>query len=144
MRIYLDICTFNRPFDDQKQLKIKLETEAKLFIQQGIISGTYELVWSYIIEYENNQNQFNDRRNAIYDWKNIAKIHCMENDEIIKYAVNLQKHGIRTKDALHIACSAYTKSDYFITTDKHLFNLRFNDIRIINPLTFLNEVEEKK
>jgi len=35
LRIYLDICTFNRPFDDQNQLKIKLETEAKLFIQQG-------------------------------------------------------------------------------------------------------------
>jgi hypothetical protein len=24
MRIYLDICTFNRPFDDQNQLKLKI------------------------------------------------------------------------------------------------------------------------
>jgi len=31
-RLYLDNCCFNRPFDNQKQLKIKLETEAKLFI----------------------------------------------------------------------------------------------------------------
>ena len=54
LRIYLDMCTFNRPFDDQNQLKIKLETEAKLFIQQGIVDGHYELVWSYILEYENN------------------------------------------------------------------------------------------
>jgi hypothetical protein len=67
MRLYLDVCTFNRPFDDQKQLKIKLETEAKLFIQQGILSGDYELVWSYILEYENNQNKLHDRRNAISD-----------------------------------------------------------------------------
>jgi hypothetical protein len=66
LRIYLDICTFNRPFDDQNQLKIKLETEAKLFIQKGIMNGSYELVWSYILEYENNLNRFNDRRNAIY------------------------------------------------------------------------------
>ena len=42
MRIYLDMCTFNRPFDDQNQLKIKLETEAKLFIQQGIVDGYYD------------------------------------------------------------------------------------------------------
>ena len=141
MRLYLDICTFNRPFDDQNQLKIKLETEAKLFIQQGIKNGIYELVWSYILEYENSQNKYDDRRNAILSWKNIAKIYCIENDEIIEYAENLKKKNIRTKDALHIACSVYTKSNYFITTDRQLFNLKLNDIRIINPMTLLNEKE---
>jgi len=142
VRLYLDMCTFNRPFDDQNQLKIRLETEAKLHIQQGIINGYYELVWSYILEYENNQNKFNDKRNAIFSWKGIAKVHCAENDEIIEYAENLKKFGFRTKDALHIACSVYTKSDYFITTDRHLFNLKFNDIEIINPMTFLNLTED--
>jgi hypothetical protein len=28
------------------------------------------------------------------------------------------------KDALHIACSVYLKSDYLITVDKQLYNLR--------------------
>jgi len=141
LRLYLDTCTFNRPFDDQNQLKIKLETEAKLFIQQGIINGSYELVWSYILECENNRNKFIDRRNSIYDWKKIAKTHCVESNEIIEYAENLKKLNIRTKDALHIACGVYTNSDYFITTDKQLFNFKLDDIRIINPLTFINELE---
>jgi predicted nucleic acid-binding protein len=124
-------------------LKIKLETEAKLFIQQGILTGVYELTWSYILEFENNQNKFDDRRNSIHDWKNIAKIFCVENDEIIEYAENLKrKHNLRTKDALHISCSVYTNADYLITTDKQLYNLRLNDIKIINPITFLNELEE--
>jgi predicted nucleic acid-binding protein len=136
------MCTFNRPFDDQNQLKIKLETEAKLFIQQGIVNGSYELVWSYILEYENNQNRYVDKRNAIYDWKKIAKIHCVENDKIIEYAENLRKINLRTKDALHIACSVYTDSDYFITTDRQLFNLKLDKIKIINPMVFLNETEE--
>jgi len=35
MRIYLDNCSFKRPFDAQLQLKIKLETEAKLSIQSA-------------------------------------------------------------------------------------------------------------
>jgi hypothetical protein len=48
MRLYLDNCSFNRPFDEQSQLKIKLETEAKQFIQKQIISGIYELVWFYV------------------------------------------------------------------------------------------------
>jgi predicted nucleic acid-binding protein len=142
LRVYLDLCTFSRPFDNQNQLKIRLETEAKLFIQNGIMNGSYELVWSYILEYENNQNKLDDRRNTIYDWKKIAKIHCVENNNIIEYAEMLNKNNIRTKDALHIACSVYTNSDYFITTDKQLFNLKFDDIKIINPLNFLNEVED--
>ena len=141
MRIYLDLCAFNRPFDDQNQLKIKLETEAKLSVQQGIIKGYYELVWSYILEYENSQNRFDDRRNTIYSWKKIAKIHCVENEEVIECAEKIKKLNIRTKDALHIACGIYTNSDYLITTDKKLFNLRMDNLKIINPLTFLNEME---
>ena len=141
MRLYLDNCSFNRPFDDQNQLKIKLETEAKLYIQQGILNGKYELVWSYILEFENNQNKFDDRRNSVYGWKNVAKIFCTENEEVVEYAEDLKRLNIRTKDALHIACSVYTNTDYLITVDKQLFNLKLNDIKIINPLTFMNELE---
>ena len=53
MKLYLDNCCYNRPFDDQQQLKIHLETQAKLYIQQKIKDGQYDLVWSYILEYEN-------------------------------------------------------------------------------------------
>ncbi len=45
----------------------------------------------------------------------------------------MQRHHIRTKDVLHIACSVYTQSDYLITTDKQLFNLKLGDMKIINP-----------
>jgi predicted nucleic acid-binding protein len=140
VRLYLDNCTFNRPFDDQNQLKIKLETEAKLFIQEKILNGKFELVWSYILEFENRQNRFYDKRNAIYSWKNIAKVHCIENDFILNYAEKLNKLNIRTKDSLHIACSIYTNSDYLITTDKKLYSLKLDDITIINPLSFINEL----
>jgi hypothetical protein len=34
MKIYLDNCCFNRPFDDQNDIVVRLEMEAKLFIQQ--------------------------------------------------------------------------------------------------------------
>jgi len=142
LRLYLDNCCFNRPFDDQNQLKIKLETEAKLFIQQGILADKFDLVWSYILEFENNQNRFDDKRSAIQDWKNLAKIHCTENNEILEFAEGLHTLNIRTKDALHIACSVYSKSDYLITVDKQLYNLRLREINIINPLTFINELEE--
>ncbi|MDR0581896.1 MAG: hypothetical protein LBG31_02915 [Prevotellaceae bacterium] len=139
VRIYLDNCCFNRPFDEQSQLKIKLETEAKLFIQQGILMGKYELVWSYILEFENNQNPYEDRRAAIHEWKNIAVVHCIENDAIINFAESLHEINIKTKDALHIACSVYSNVDYLITTDRKLYTTKLKEVKIVNPLTFLNE-----
>lgn len=74
MLIYLDNCCFNRPFDDQKQVKIRIETEAKLFIQGQILDEKYSLAWSYILDYENEANPFPERKETIANWKNRATI----------------------------------------------------------------------
>ncbi|MDD5319252.1 MAG: hypothetical protein PHD43_01305 [Methylococcales bacterium] len=58
MLIYLDNCCFNRPYDDQSHANIFLETQAKLGIQENSLSGKYQLVWSYILQYENDQNPY--------------------------------------------------------------------------------------
>jgi len=139
-RLYLDNCCFNRPFDNQEQLKIKMETEAKLYIQNSILLGKYELVWSYILEFENNQNPYKERRNAIYDWKKYACMLCVENDNIIAFAETLYKKGIKVKDALHIACAVEAKADFFITTDKKLINTVIPEIKVINPLMVIDEL----
>jgi hypothetical protein len=61
MRIYLDNCAFNRPFDDQNQLRIRLESETKLYLQEKVQSGKIELVWSYMLDIENDQNPFREK-----------------------------------------------------------------------------------
>jgi len=65
MRSYLDNCCFNRPFDDQSQIRIRLESEAKLKIQDDIIKGSVNFVWSYILDAENTANPFEERERAI-------------------------------------------------------------------------------
>ncbi|CAA7601471.1 Hypothetical protein DEACI_2138 [Acididesulfobacillus acetoxydans] len=45
-------CRLNRLFDHQTQLKIHLESQAKLFIRQGLLSGAFQPLWSYILEFE--------------------------------------------------------------------------------------------
>ena len=142
MRIYQDNCCFNRPFDNQNQLKIHLETQAKLYIQAQIKQGIYDLVWSYILEYENQMNPFEERKESIIKWKNIAKFKVIENEEIIQFAENLNKKGIKPKDALHIACAINSKCEYFLTTDRLLLNKVVPEIRIINPMQFVMEEEE--
>ncbi len=69
MRIYLDNCTFNRPFDNQSDIRIRIETEAKLYIQEKIKASHLELIWSYILDFENEQNPFNERKISIANWK---------------------------------------------------------------------------
>ena len=52
LKVYLDNCCYNRPFDDQSKLVINIESIAKLYIQSMILIGKLELVWSDILEYE--------------------------------------------------------------------------------------------
>ena len=56
LKIYLDNCCYNRPYDDQSQIRISLETQAKLYIQNLVKDKQIELVTSYILEYENGKN----------------------------------------------------------------------------------------
>ena len=46
MRVYLDNCCYNRPFDEQAQLRVRLETEAKMEVQSLMRLGILEYVWS--------------------------------------------------------------------------------------------------
>lgn len=141
MKIYLDNCCFNRPFDDQTQLKIYLESQAKLFIQHQIISKEYKLVWSFILEYENSKNPYEIRKSTIIKWKGIAAEVVLQNEEIIKFAEKLNTMGIKSKDALHLACAIFSNSDYFITTDRRLLSLKIEGIKVINPIDFIIEME---
>jgi hypothetical protein len=46
MRIYFDNCSYNRPYDDQTQIKIAIEAQAKLYIQCLILEKKLELIVS--------------------------------------------------------------------------------------------------
>lgn len=141
-KIYLDMCSYNRPFDSQSQMKIRLETEAKLYIQAGVREGKYSLVWSYVLDFENSSNPFDERRNAIIPWKKIAEGYCPSSDKILVAGREIMKCGIKEKDALHIACAIKSGCEYFITTDGKLTNKNFDNIKIINPIDFVRETED--
>ncbi len=138
IRIYLDTCSFNRPFDDQMQLNIKFEAEAKIHIQEWIKEGKLDLIWSYILEYENSVNPFPIRKITIEKWKNAARVHIYETNTILSVASEICKLGIKSKDSLHLACAIEGKAKYFITTDKKVLNKMKNypKIFVVNPVEF--------
>ena len=136
-RIYLDNCCFNRPYDDQTYLIVNLEAQAKLFIQQAVLQGTFELVWSYILDYENSVNPYQNRKQAIDKWRDIAVLDVDASVKVVDCANGIMLKGVKKKDALHIACAIEAKCEYFLTTDKKLLRTAFNDINVINPIDFI-------
>jgi predicted nucleic acid-binding protein len=143
MRIYFDNCSYNRPFDDQTQMKIRMETSAKLYIQNQVRNGVHELVWSFMNDIENNDNPYDERHNSIQKWKSIAKYNCKTSVEILMMGKAIEKLNIKPKDSLNIACAIVSNCDYFITTDIKLLNKIVNGIKIINPINFIVEMGEK-
>ena len=146
MRIYLDNCCFNRPFDDQSQIRIRLESEAKLFIQARVLTGEIELAWSYILDFENSANPFPERRWSIAQWKALAVVDVIESPSILEHAQQFESRGLRGKDALHIACALETGCECFLTTDDHVIKLmgNFDPLLVMNPTTFITTKEQYK
>jgi predicted nucleic acid-binding protein len=141
MRVYLDNCCFNRPFDDQNQLRIRLDAEAKLGVQEKIMEGRIELAWSYILDFENTMNPFEQRKMVIFQWRTHAAVHAHETDGIREKAENLVQQGLKSKDALHLACAIALECEYLLTTDDHLIKKSYDlkDIKVVDPITFVRE-----
>ena len=131
-----------RIYDNQKQLRIKLESEAKLFVQDLIVNKKLKLIWSFALDFENSRNPYVAKQNVISGFAKHSNIFVFENEEILRNAEEIEQHNIKELDALHIACAIYSKSDYFITTDDRV--LKYNDsrIKIVSPIDFIKIYEK--
>ena len=136
-KVYLDNCCYNRPYDDQTQLRIELETKAKLHIQQQITNGEITLVSSVMVEYENNDNPYLERKLVIKDFLNHASEYVDKSEEVLTIAREVSAMGLKTKDAAHLACAIHSECDYLLTTDDRFLKHKDSRISIINPIDFI-------
>ncbi len=141
MRVYLDNCCYNRPFDDQDQLQIRLETVTKLAVQLMMAAGVVEYVWSKTLDYEISFNPFPKRKTSIMWWKNGAVEYVDMTDSIIRRGEEIEKLGVKPKDALHIASAESAKCDIFLTTDRGILKKVpvLGEMRTMNPIRFITE-----
>lgn len=140
----MDNCCYNRPYDNQSQIRIHLETQAKLYIQGLIKNDQIELVASYILEYENDKNTLMQRKQLIANFMNANESYYVgsERDEAIaKIAEPIIQTGIKEKDAYHVACAILAKCDYFITTDDRLLKHQISQLPLVTPCEFIRRLE---
>ncbi len=147
MKVYLDNCCYNRPYDDQSQLRISLETQAKLQIQSMIRAKEIELVTSYVLLYENSRNPYESRQKAIRGFireNTAAYIDIDRAAEVKALADKVIATGVKTADAHHVACAVLAESDYFLTTDDRLLKYKTDKLCMADPTEFIREWEVLK
>lgn len=112
---------YNRCFDDQSQLRIRLETAAIEGIFELVETQAFELAWSFMLDYENSLNPHEDRK----EWAELLSRLCtrriMPAPRILALARGLIKSArIQPRDALHLACAETGRCDYFVSCDDAL------------------------
>ena len=143
-RVYLDNCCYNRPYDDQEQERIAMETQAKLEVQAAIRLGELELATSYMTAYENGKNPYEMRRNNIRAFQErYATAHVTEtaDGKVLAMAREIEATGVKHKDACHVACAILSECDFFLTTDDRLLKYQSNAIKLENPIAFQERME---
>lgn len=145
IRIYLDNCCFNRPYDNQEQISIRLESEAKLELQSRVKRGVILLAWSFMLDYENSLNIESEKKKNIYEWQKFAESYFIGSDKTRVIAGALADKGFSIKDAVHIACAIESNCDYFITTDKDICRLKnkVTELKIVSPIEYFSETGDK-
>ena len=140
-RIYLDTSTYNRPFDDQTQPKIFLESQAVVIILQMIEAKEVDLISSTVLEYENNRNPYEIKQEAMNRYLQLARLRQEVDEVISQRATELEHNGLKAIDALHIASAEAVESEYFITCDKRLINRCAGlAMKVLNPVDFVLEM----
>ena len=136
--MYLDNCCYNRPFDEQAQLRVVLETLSKLNIQQQMRDGILEYVWSSVLDFEISKSRFLDRSLQIMPWAKGAVINVQIDDSIRFRAKEFENNGLKAMDALHVACAEAAECDWFFTTDRGILKKARNltSMRVANPVEF--------
>lgn len=146
MRIYLDTCCYNRPYDDQSQDRIHDESEAILSILHRSISNHCEILGSDVLEWEIGRISDPHRRFKVAALYRAADTHVGYDDAIKKRAAEIQSQGaIRSLDSLHIASAEQGDAQIFLTTDDKLIRACRKlalPMKVLNPVSYLAEVIE--
>ena len=115
-RLYLDTCCLNRPFDDQTQIRIRLESEAILHIIKQSGSGQWRWIKSRAVDIEIAQTPDFARRNHVAIIASFAHESVKIEAEVVERALSLQSIGFQGFDALHLACAEQAGADVLLTT----------------------------
>ena len=145
MRIYLDVSCLNRPYDDQRQVRVRLESEATALILGKCERGEWLQVSSDMARIEIDAMPDEDRRARVLALLPDPKVLLKLTDSLFARAEELQALGFKAADAMHVAAAESLEAEAFLSCDDRLVRLaqrRRDRLRVCvaNPLDWLTEM----
>ncbi len=137
--IYIDVCALSRPFDEQRYIRIRLETEAINLILSKVKDGVYKLLVSpvHIKEIDAIANIIEriELQMILNRWGEKIKV------DLVKTRIraeDLVNSGFGAADAAHVAFAEQAGAQ-FISCDDRLIKKCINhkiDLWCGNPVAF--------
>lgn len=142
--IYLDVCCLNRPFDNQRQDRIRIESEAVLAILADCEAGRLQLVTSEVAFWEIEAIPHVERKDKVAAFLKISQHVIHVDSAIVARGREIEKLGFTGYDALHIACAEQGCAEAFLTVDDGILaragrNAGRIQVEIANPVVWLME-----
>ncbi|MBI5153690.1 PIN domain-containing protein [Candidatus Poribacteria bacterium] len=117
MRIYLDCCCLNRPFDDLRQERVRIESDAVTAILGKIERGEWQMLASDFLLAEVGRIPEPMRRKSCLAFVARASEFVPLGPEVESELRRLVSLGIPKMDAAHMASAVIGKADVFLTVD---------------------------
>jgi predicted nucleic acid-binding protein len=133
VKIYLDNSVLNRPYDDQRQPRVWLETICFVMILQMAEAGGVELIRSTFHILENDESRAVERREWVEACLNLASHTARITAEMEHRARELAAAGLKPLDAAHLAAAEGEAADFFITCDDQLIRKYHGVMRTLTP-----------
>jgi predicted nucleic acid-binding protein len=120
VKVYLDACALNRPFDDQSLPRNRLETEAVIVILDQIERGMVDMISSSALLYENLKSPLVYRREYVATYLDMASVLVTADEALRERAREITQQSIAPLDALHPASAERAETDWFLTCDDRM------------------------
>ena len=143
-RVYLDVCSLCRPFDDQSQMRIRLETEAVQLILSYIRAHELVLITSPVHRVEINAiDDHIERAHLLSTLAEIGQQAEVDLKATRRRAQELTNAGLGPADAAHLAFVEAAEASFISCDDRLLRQCRHIHTAIWcgNPLAFCSENE---
>jgi hypothetical protein len=145
MKSYFDMCSLQRPLDDQTQFRGLVEAQAVLGALALCESGQADLIASDALVFETDANPDAVRRDFATQVIGKAAQFVKTNDQLKARAQTFIDNGIQPLDALHLASAVEAQADYFRTCDDRLLKkaryLNLAPTKAVSPLELVSEIQ---
>jgi predicted nucleic acid-binding protein len=148
MRLYLNTSALNRPFDDLSSARVRLEAEEVAELLAAVEAGRATLVSSDYQDFEAGQDPDQERCYRVRTLLAAARERVLLSEEVAARARELERHGLRGLDALHVASAEAGDVEALVTTDDRMIRSarragRRLRVRVVLPAEALVRLREE-